>query len=394
MEIRRPGAGELTLNLLLINYEYPPVGGGAANACWHLARELAGLGHKVCVLTSAFGELRGTVIEDSGVNVVRVQAFRSRRDRGSILQMIAFVVFANLRLMKLAREYEIDRSIAFFTIPCAPLALRLKRRRNTDYAISLRGGDVPGHVPGLALFHRLVRGLRRSSLRHAKAVVANGEGLARSSEAADPFPVRIIPNGVDTEFFRPAENREAVRIGGLTSFQCIFVGRLHPEKNLPFFFRAAAPLAAELKEEGVHLQLHLVGDGADRALLEQLTDELQLDVTFHGWCERETTARLYREADCLFNPSLYEGMANVVLEAMASALPVLASDVPGNAGLVRRDSDGLLFALEDEADLREKLGRLARDENLRKRFGKNGRRRAVSDFSWRSVAEGYLELLQ
>ncbi len=351
--------------------------------------------HRVCVLTSAYEDLRGLAEDENGVTVLRVPAFRRRKDRGSILQMVAFVFFANLKLLGLAKNFEIERSIAFFTIPCGPLALRLKRRREIDYVVSLRGGDVPGHVPRVNAFHRLIRGVRRRSLKYAKAIVANGEGLAKSSEAADPFPVHIIPNGVDTDFFHPPEERNASGTAdGLTLFQCLFVGRLHPEKNLPFFFRAAAPLISELKGEGIQFQLHLVGDGSDRAVLARLADELQLEVTFHGWCERESTARLYREADCLINPSLYEGMANVVLEGMASALPVLASDVPGNAGLVRENSDGLLFALHDEVDLREKLGALARDAGLRRRLGANGRRRVVEEFSWRSVAEGYLKLLQ
>ena len=69
-------------------------------------------------------------------------------------------------------------------------------------------------------------------------------------------------------------------------------------------------------------------------------------LVWHGWVEKGRLREIYRSADCLVNPSLYEGMPNVVLEAMACGLPVIASRVPGNDAVVRHGETGWLFDLD------------------------------------------------
>jgi glycosyltransferase involved in cell wall biosynthesis len=112
-----------------------------------------------------------------------------------------------------------------------------------------------------------------------------------------------------------------------------------------------------------------------------------------GWQAKDALPNLYREADALVNPSLYEGMPNVVLEAMASGLPVIASDVPGNRAVVFPEETGLLFPLDDETALGASVTRLIGDPSLAGTLGQGGRSRAERDFSWLAAARSYLELL-
>ena len=102
---------------------------------------------------------------------------------------------------------------------------------------------------------------------------------------------------------------------------------------------------------------------------------------------------MYQSADCLVNPSFYEGMPNVVLEAMASGLPVIASKVPGNDALVVDGETGFLFDLQEPDGLLAALRRMD-DVDLRRRMGVNGRARAMAEFSWRSVAQAYMEIFE
>jgi glycosyltransferase involved in cell wall biosynthesis len=95
----------------------------------------------------------------------------------------------------------------------------------------------------------------------------------------------------------------------------------------------------------------------------------------------------------LVNPSLYEGSPNVVLEAMASGLPTVASDTPGNRSVVRPDVNGLLFPLGEPSVLGAALARLSGDRPLAARLGATGRALALAEYSWRRAAESYLELL-
>jgi len=138
-------------NFLLINYEYPPVGGGAASATSNLAAALRDHGHRVVVLTSAFQKLRGTVTED-GLEVVRVPVGRKEPHRASLLQMARFVAMASSMARSVARHHSVDRVIAFFSIPSGVVAWWLNHQMRIPYVVSLRGGDVPGTEPGLRLF--------------------------------------------------------------------------------------------------------------------------------------------------------------------------------------------------------------------------------------------------
>lgn len=378
------------MNLLLVNYEYPPVGGGAANAAQSLAREFAELGHRVDVLTSGLRGASG-VQDESSVRVHRLPIERLQADRATQREMASFLFQSPRAAVRLQRERAFDASLAFFTIPSGPAALRLRNAFGIPYVVSLRGGDVPGHVPGLGLKHILTAPLRRRVLRGAAAIVANSAGLAETSRAADPFPVAIIPNGVDSARFHPPSPTEGSPPD--ERLRLLFVGRVHPEKNLGIVLQQLATLDPAIRGR---FELQVAGDGAQRPELESLAARLGLaaQVRWLGWQPKEAVPALYRAADALVNPSQYEGMPNAVLEAMATGLPIFASDVPGNRAVVAPGETGVLFPLAQPAQLGAALARFATDRSWARELGRAGRRRIEAEFSWRRTAQSYLELLR
>ncbi len=396
MEIRRDQAAELgcddSMNLLLINYEYPPVGGGAATATRHIAIELRRLGHTVTVLTSRFADAsrpngREALIEE-GILLCQVPALRRVRHLAGGLTMAAFVVTAALRLRSLLRRREIEGVVVFFTLPCGPLGLLGRKFGGVPYVVSLRGGDVPGLVPEIEWQHRLLQPLRRAVLRHSARIVANSNGLRALSESRDPFPVEVIPNGVDTIFFQP-RSRPSGSTGA--AFRFLFVGRLQAQKNLPLLLQQIAALRAK----GLLVALDVAGDGPLRGALEILATELGLaaEVQWHGWLGREDLRELYLRADCFVNPSHYEGMPNVALEAMACGLPVIASRVLGNDAVVRNGETGMLYPPADAQALEAAMAKLAAAPELARELGAAGRGWVERDFSWGKVALGYANIL-
>jgi glycosyltransferase involved in cell wall biosynthesis len=375
------------VRILLINYEFPPVGGGAANATSFLARALARQGHAVTVLTAAFQHLRGTTTED-GFEVHRIRSLRRSADRSNPIEMLSFLLVAMIPALRLARRRGFDASIAFFTIPSGPVSYVLQRLRGIPYVVSLRGGDVPGGYPEIDWVHRLIAPLRRAALRRATAIVANSEFLAQLSRSADPFEVEIIPNGVDPVAFAPADGRGADD----GEFRILFVGRLHSQKNVAGLIERAAALDAF---EGPRVVLEIVGDGPERRALEQLAARMSaaLTVRWHGWLGKQDVLRCYQRAHVFVNPSSSEGMPNAVLEAMACALPVVASDIGGHQKVVLDGETGLLFDLDAPAELTDLLQRLRGDPSLCAALGARGRQRVIDGFSWPRVAERYVELL-
>ena len=377
----------MNMRVLLINYEYPPVGAGAANATFHMARNLVELGHEVTVLTARFRNLRGWARE-AGVEVFRCLARRQRKDRSNIFEMLSFLGGAFLALRRVNAMRKPDATIAFFSVPSGPVAMCARMLWRVPYVVSLRGGDVPGSEKGLAAVYWLLTPLRRLTLRCATAVVANSVGLKDMSERADPVPVLVVPNGVDTEFFRPAAKRHES-----SPVRLLFVGRFQPQKNIPVLLDQIAALRA--RPGSPPMTLEIIGNGPLRGEIEARVAQLGLNdvVVFRGWLDRVELRDAYQSADCVVNPSLYEGMPNVVLEAMACGTPVVASRVAGNETLVRDGQTGLLFNLEQPGALATCLLRLAVDPDMRRTMGARARQAVEAGYTWRRVAEEYVTLL-
>ncbi|WP_428564570.1 MAG: glycosyltransferase family 4 protein [Solidesulfovibrio sp. DCME] len=371
--------------ILLLNYEYPPIGGGAGNATANLARELAGLGHEVRVVTAAFGDLPRRERVD-GFAVRRIPAVRRHADHCSPLEMLSFLASAMVALPALARSWRPDACIAFFGIPCGPAAWALKALRGVPYVVSLRGGDVPGFQPyDLAAYHRLTGPLIRFLWNQAAHVVANSRGLAGlAAKSAGTTPILLIPNGVDARRFSPSE---AVSREGPVRF--VFVGRLVRQKGLDILLEALSRLPRQ-----ACFEVAIIGDGPLRAELTAMAARLGLagSVRFLGWASRDDMPDLLRRADAFVFPSRDEGMPNAVLEAMASGLAVAATAIAGNEELVEDGRTGYLVAPEDVAALAGVLTRLAGDRNLCWRLGRAGREKVVQGYSWRAVAEAYAAL--
>ena len=375
------------MNILLINYEYPPIGGGAATATAAIAGHLASLGHAVTVLTSRFRDLKGA-IREGNVQVMRCPAIRKCPDRSGILEMLSFLLSAGLLLGSLIRKHRIGAAIIFFSFPCGPLGLWGLKRGNVPYVISLRGGDVPGNEAALDSLHRLLAPLRRLIFRRSVAVIANSPGLKEMSERADPFPVQVIPNGVDTDFFCPPAVPDKAKY---RPFAFLFVGRFQIAKNLFYLFDHVASLRSSGAGPFV---LHLVGDGPQHDELQNHAKNIGIEdcLVWHGWVDKNRLREIYRSADCLVNPSLCEGMPNVVLEAMACSLPVIASRVPGNDAVVRHGETGWLFDLDKPDAFRTALRGMMADPGRASEMGEKGRAWVMNDFSWRKVAQAYADL--
>lgn len=375
------------MRLLLVNYEYPPVGGGAATATRALARCFVGMGHSVTVLTSGLDADAGERDED-GIRVLRLKTGRWRLDRASMREMLSFVVRALLWLLRTRKGERAQAAIVFFSVPCGPLASILEMRHGVPTIVSLRGGDVPGFLPELDRMHAILAPIRRHCLRHARAVVANSPSLAALAQAADRARVDVIPNGVDTEAFHPPERRSEA------GFELLFVGRLTEQKRLGLVMEAFERLCTE--SEGPALRLSVVGDGPLRARLQDAAHRLRISdrLTWHGWVSRDRLSEVYRSADCLVQASNIEGMSNTVLEAMASGLPVIASDGPGNRDVVSDRLNGILFPVDDGQALLAAMRTLRRDEKLRRELGAASRRIAVERHSWNASARAYLDLLE
>jgi glycosyltransferase involved in cell wall biosynthesis len=195
-----------------------------------------------------------------------------------------------------------------------------------------------------------------------------------------------VPNGVDAEKHAPSAN--GAKPASAAPPRLLLVGRLVHQKGADLLLRALGSIAHE------PFTLEIVGDGPDREMLEALAKQegIAERVRFCGWVERERIAEHYRAADVFVFPSRIEGMPNVVLEAMAYALPIVATDVPGNRELVVHERTGLVVRTEHVQQLASALERVLREAALRQRLGANARQHVLEHHTWTASAAAYLKL--
>lgn len=375
------------MKLVLINYEYPPIGGGAGNATAYLAQALRTLGNEVVVVTASYRDLVGWC-DDNGVSVLRLRSLRRSVHCASLIEMLSYVMRACWTVPRLAARMKADGCIVFFSLPCGPIAWLTERVTRIPFIVALRGGDVPGAEASVSYLQRILAPFRRAVLAGARAITANSSGLAAISSATDPYPVDVIPNGVDTEFFCPrTTERPRDEFTHL-----LFVGRFNGQKNL----RSLLQQFAVARTRAPTIRLTMIGDGPHKEMLYSEAKRLGIieAVTWRGWMGKAELAALYRDADVFVNPSLYEGMPNTVMEAMASGLPVIASAVAGNDELVEHGRTGLLFDLHESDALAEAIVLLSESPELRASFGRSGRDTVVSMYSWEATAQRYAAYFQ
>ena len=180
----------------------------------------------------------------------------------------------------------------------------------------------------------------------------------------------VLGLGVDVDLFAPNPQHEEG-----APFEIICVGRLVAAKGQRILLRAFARLI----EQGRDVTLRFVGDGSDRADLERETEAngLRGRVVFEGAVSQDRIRDLYARADAFALPSFAEGIPVVLMEAMAMEIPCVTTRITGIPELIRDGVDGLLTTPSDIDGLADALASLMDDPELRRRLGKDGRRRVA-----------------
>lgn len=386
------------MRILVLNYEYPPLGGGAGVATAALAHGLVERGVAVDVVTASAGpdaERRGTAREvegaaDGGLRVYRVRSRRIGVHEAGMIGAASYLINALPLVRQLLRAHRYDAVHVFFSLPTGAM-LPLLNLRGAAVVVSLRGSDVPGYDPynlGMQRAHRLLLPLTRWIWRRADRVVAVCESLGRlTSHTCRGLTYSVVPNGVDLTLFRPTETPRVRQTGRL---RCLAVARLVERKGLGELIRAFAQL-----ERG-RFELEIVGDGPDDRVLRDLAAGLGVagEVRFLGSLDRAGVAQRYREADLFTLPSSAEAFGNVFAEALASGLPIVGSTVGGIPELVEHGTNGLLIPPGDPQALAQAIRYLADDPELRAQMSSRNRAKAEANLEWAQVTKRYLSIYE
>jgi glycosyltransferase involved in cell wall biosynthesis len=359
-----------SLRLLLVTETFPPEINGVARTLGRWAEGLRRRGHRV--------------------EVVRprqpAERFRSARVLGVPIPFYPELRFGLASAWRLCGLFRRTRPHLIHIATEGPLGLAsitAARRMGVPVVTSFHTNfdQYLAHY-GLGLLRPLVGAYLRWFHSHAGVTLAPSEGTRKRLLELGFDRVEIWSRGVDGQAFHPRFRDSGLRRRlGLKEedLLLLYVGRLAAEKNLPALLDAFARLRKRVAVPGRRLRLALVGGGP---LAETFRDSRLPDVVLPGVQVGEDLARWYASADVFAFPSTSETFGNVILEALASGLPVVAFDSPGVNERVLHDHNGLL--VPPRGDLAEALATMCRDAALRRRLSEAARRSAES-YDWEPI---------
>lgn len=369
------------MKVLFINFEFPPIGGGGGNANAYIFNQYAEESDlEVDLITSSVGPIDELYDYSKNIRVHRLSVGKKALHFWTQREILKYIWRAHRYVGKLSMSNRYDVCHAFFGFPSGYIAFL--RRQRIPYLVSLRGSDVPGFNARFSMQYVFLKPVFRRIWCSASKIVANSIGLRDLAHEFMPnLDIHVIPNGVDTDKFRPAPE------GHPGSSQILCVSRLIQRKGVHHLIEAMPSIINSNRAA----KLTVVGEGDYFPRLVERTDALGIskNVEFRGLIPHEKLAVEYGKAALYVQPSYYEGMSNTVLEAMASGLPIVVSSMGGNEELYRDNCVTVPFG--DPQALADTIVELLGDNTRLQAMGERSRAIALG-FSWQSVADQYLEI--
>jgi len=362
------------MNVLMLNHEFPPVGGGASPITFELSKQLVQMGNQVDVVTMHYGDLPRFETVD-GVNVYRTPAIRKRPNICYTHELATYVPGALIKTIRLARREKYDIIHCHFIIPGGPLAWLVSKSAGVPFIITCHGSDVPGYNPDrFKLMHKVLLPPWRFLLRRTPLLTSPSESL--KSLILEKYPrakVNVIPNGIYTELFGKGPKEKSI----------LMCSRILPRKGFQYAIQA-------VKDMELDWQVNVVGEGPYLPELKRLAQDSKTPIKFWGWLDRNDPGfyELFSKSSIFIFPSEAENFPAVLLEAMSAGMAIITSTAGGCPEVVGKA--GLLVEPRDTEGIREMLVQLVESEELRQQLGEAALQRAQQQFNWKKIAQKYL----
>lgn len=363
-----------------MNYEYPPLGGGAAPVSRDISIQLANRGHEVTVITMGFRGL-SAYEEDQGVKIYRLKCLRSKKSSCMPWEQYTYLLAVRNFMRKHMKSHTYDVCHTHFVIPTGEAAKWVKDNYGIPYVITAHGSDVEGYNSKryMKTMHRFLRPSWRKIVKEAEMVIAPSNYLLSLMKKEFSYGNYIqIPNGLHVKRYnRIADrNKKEKRI--------LLMGRMQKYKNMQTALRALAAV------DRSGWTVDILGDGPYREELERLVIELGLTdcVKFHGWIDNNSDEQLgyLQKASVYITASQFENCPMAVLETAAAGCYPLLSDIPGHRQLI--EDDKYYFQPDDVQELADKLKKVLEETCVDLDCGID-----VSHYDWGQIIRRYEDVL-
>lgn len=368
--------------LLLLNYEFPPLGGGGSPVSYEIAKRLVDFNkYEIDVVTMGFKNLLSYEELTPQLKIYRVKCLRKRKESCQPWEQVTYLISAYFKAAELIKKNHYDITHCHFIIPTGVLALILKLRFGLPYIISVHGSDVPGYNPDrFKLLHKFTQPFLKIICDHATKIVALSNYLKnlirQNIKLYGTEKLVVIPNGIDSSKFLPTEKKKII----------LSTGRLLPRKGFQHLISAVS--AFDLGYE-----VHICGDGPMMNELKALAKNSKTKVVFHGWIDNNTEKykNLIGKASIYSLVSERENASVALLEAMSAGCAVITAD---NSGCIETvGKAGLTIPFGNIQKLHDSIIAIINNSKMIAKLQKRARNRAQTFFAWERVISQYKNIL-
>ena len=363
------------MKICMISADFPPATSGISFAVYNLARRLVLRGYKVTVITRGNWDRNWEHEIVEGIDLYRVRFWPLYPYHVKIHGL-----FIKALLNKLKLEFD----VLHLHTPLVPYFKKIGPYIATQHNTIISQINKRKILDFYSFVFKTLKNqlisIDQEIPKHASCVIATSKGVADELHRFYGIPatkITVIPNGVDTDLFRPAD------IAGIKGSRILYTGRLDAGKGIEDIVACAKIVCAELPAA----VFVIIGDGPLSRSMKQWVYDANLESNFQfvGWVNQQYLVEYYQQASVYLFPSYSEGMPLTLLEAMSCACPCVATDIVGNADVVLDGGTGFLVPPGNPKSLAEAIVKLLTDEQLRKQMGTNARKRVLAEYDWNII---------
>lgn len=381
------------MKILIISPSFFPIVGGTEVAIHEISRRLLQRGHDVTILTPKYPEFKSskTCEKMDSVKVYRFPISSCMYNISALTRYTDIQLRAFRKMIELDRNENFDIFHQFHLFALGGAVVLAKKFLGKPLTTTLAGWDTYDPIRSVPNF---LHPYLAQVMNESDAVISPSQELVKhAKEQGCKKDIKVVPHGVDVTRVNPhidgSMAREKLGIKD-DEIMVLSIQRLVKKKGVNYLIDAVF----DVVKKSPDVKFVIVGDGPERESIMKLARKLKVsnNIALTGFIPSKDLARYYSACDIFILPSLYEQFGLVLVEAMACGKPVISTKVGAIPEVVDDGKTGLLVEPKNPRQLAGAIIKLANDKDLRRKMGRDGRRRAKTKYDWDTVVEEYLEI--